>query len=178
MSEWLNQLPLDPVVIAMLFVCAIACVIDLRSRKIPNWLVGFGLVLTLALQHVVWGSLGIKSALFGIGVAFIATLPFVITKAIAAGDSKLLLVVGAALGPIDMLIVFALSFVFAGVLGLTMTVLMRRFGLFSENLSLAAVSASVGDLDGLKAAARQTAFRIPFAFPILVAALVWLFWFY
>lgn len=178
MTEILASLPIDPAVLCMLLVCSVACVTDLRHRRIPNWLVAIGLLSTLVLQYQSWGFFGLETALIGLASAFVVTLPLLLIKAIAAGDSKLMLVVGSAIGATDMLIVLAVSMVFSGAIALVMLSVTRRFAHFGNNLSIAFMSAFAGNLDGLRDVSIKTAYQIPFACAVLMANLVWLFWIY
>ena len=89
-----------------LLLAAVAC--DLRTRRIPNLLVGSGIALGLLFQAVVpsgggllatpGGSLGIASALLGGAVGLGLFLPLYAMRAMGAGDVKLLAMVGVWLG--------------------------------------------------------------------------------
>jgi prepilin peptidase CpaA len=78
---------------------SLAAVVDVRSRRIPNWLTG-GLALS-GLVFNVWrgGLTGIGLALAGAALGLAMLLPFYAIKAIGAGDVKLLAALGAILGP-------------------------------------------------------------------------------
>lgn len=77
----------------------LAAVVDIRSRRIPNWLTA-GLVLAGLGLHV-WrdGLAGLGDALAGLGLGLAVLLPFYAIHAIGAGDVKLLAGLGAMLGP-------------------------------------------------------------------------------
>jgi prepilin peptidase CpaA len=71
--------------------------LDWRIRKIPNWLTVPGLFIGLILSAVLRAP-GWKSSLEGAGVCLIVLLPFVMLRALGAGDWKLMGALGAFLG--------------------------------------------------------------------------------
>ena len=83
-------------------VVTVAAVVDLRWRRIPNWLTLGALVAGLVLQSVRFGTLGVLIALAGAGLGLALLLPFYVIRAIGAGDVKLLGAVGALVGPHDL----------------------------------------------------------------------------
>lgn len=96
---------------SLLAVCAM--IVDVRSRRIPNWLTGGGLLLGLtgtaivaAQAEGVAGLLtGALSAATGAALGFAMLFPFYVIRvrgaghAIGAGDVKLLAALGAVVGP-------------------------------------------------------------------------------
>lgn len=90
----------------LLILVAIAAGFDVKSRRIPNWLVLVGLITSYILQinfntsgsyggFKVWG--------LGILVGFGLFLPLYLLRAMGAGDVKLMAMVGAFLGPVSAL---------------------------------------------------------------------------
>jgi len=91
---------MDPVAATTATAAAsLAAIVDLRSRRIPNWLT-FGLVLIGILLNV-WqaGPGGAWLALAGAGLGLAILLPLYAVRAMGAGDVKLLAGLGAVLGP-------------------------------------------------------------------------------
>ncbi|MBV9897374.1 MAG: prepilin peptidase [Chloroflexi bacterium] len=76
-----------------------AALIDVWSRRIPNW-VTFGTLLGGVLINA-WlhGFSGALLALTGAGLGLALLLPFYMMRAIGAGDVKLLAAIGALIGP-------------------------------------------------------------------------------
>ncbi|MGA8185747.1 MAG: A24 family peptidase, partial [Terriglobia bacterium] len=73
--------------------------LDWRFRRIPNWLTVSGFVLGLGINGVVSGWTGVKGGLEGAGIATAVLIVPVILRGIGAGDLKLMIALGACLGP-------------------------------------------------------------------------------
>jgi prepilin peptidase CpaA len=109
---------------AFLAVCAGG--MDWRYRRIPNWLTVPGLVVGIAVNTVLSGWPGAKASLLGAGLGLLILLPFVLIRALGAGDFKLVGALGAFLGPgrlVDMLIV---SMLVAGLMAAVLIVYKGR----------------------------------------------------
>ena len=104
---------------------AVAAVFDVRSHRIPNWLVLLGTVTCFAGQLIQPALLpfGIAGALKGIGVGFALLLPLYLLRATGAGDVKLMAMIGAYLGPWGIASAAILSFLAGGVLALAVVLL-------------------------------------------------------
>jgi prepilin peptidase CpaA len=110
-SQYLNIL-LE--VRGVVWVCALALTglagcLDWRSRRIPNWLTVPGLFAGIAVNFATAGWHGAALALEGAGLGLALLLPFVLMRALGAGDWKLMGAVGAFLGPWPFLIVLFAS---------------------------------------------------------------------
>src|ERR1700722_11609734 len=80
---------------------AIAAVFDIRSRRIPNWLVLAGIIVGLAWNVYSSGWSGLLRASEGLGLGFVLYFPLYLIRARGAGDVKLLAAVGAIAGPVN-----------------------------------------------------------------------------
>jgi prepilin peptidase CpaA len=106
------------VAITVLSISLVACVTDVRSRRIPNVLT-FGAALAAVLfQSMAGGWAGAQSTVFGwlVGTAFF--LPFFLVGGMGAGDVKLLAALGAWLGPTDVVYVGLYTSIAGGAIGL------------------------------------------------------------
>jgi prepilin peptidase CpaA len=104
----------------------LAAVVDWRSRRIPNWLTVPGVFIGILMHAVISGWTGAKMSLEGAGLALVLLLPFVLLRALGAGDWKLMGAVGAFLGPVLLLFVLLGSIFMAGVMAVVQVIKARR----------------------------------------------------
>ena len=64
----------------------VATVVDLRTRRIPNWLTGTMAIAGLGLAALGWGSVSVGAALLGCAVGLVLMLPGHVLGATGAGD--------------------------------------------------------------------------------------------
>lgn len=99
---------------------------DARTHRIPNRLVFSGTALAVLLHmllpsgygflFIVPGGLGLLGALKGLAIGLVAMLPLYLMRALGAGDVKLMAMVGAFLGPDDILPAIIGTYLVGGVL--------------------------------------------------------------
>ena len=85
-------------VFSLLTMLAVAIYFDIRTERIPNWLVAAGTVVALTLHAVNSGALGLLTSVGGLFVAMVMLLPFYIAGVMGTGDVKLMAAVGAFTG--------------------------------------------------------------------------------
>jgi prepilin peptidase CpaA len=107
---------------------------DWRSRRIPNWLTVSGLVLGLVVKSAAFGWMGAKDALLGTGLGLLLLLPFVVIKALGAGDWKLVGALGAFLGPGPLITVLFGTILVNGLMAAVMVVWKGRVRQTLRNL--------------------------------------------
>lgn len=95
---------------------------DVRSRRIPNWLV-FGVAFAGVAFHATAlpGALGLWPALGGWALGLALLLPMYALKTLGAGDVKLMAAVGALLGPQAVFGAMLASLLAGGVLALAVS---------------------------------------------------------
>lgn len=103
---------------------------DARSHRIPNRLVFFGTALAVLLHillpsgygflFIVPGGLGLLGALKGFAIGLVAMLPLYLMRALGAGDVKLMAMVGAFLGPDDILPAVVGAYLVGGLLSMAL----------------------------------------------------------
>jgi prepilin peptidase CpaA len=76
----------------------LAAVTDLRTRRIPNLLTVSALAVALVLRAALGGG-ALLDGLAGVGIAMLVMLPLFALRGVGGGDAKLMMVVGAFLGP-------------------------------------------------------------------------------
>ncbi|WP_079202511.1 prepilin peptidase [Pseudomonas sp. CC6-YY-74] len=104
-------------VILLLGLLGVAVVSDLRRHRIPNLLVLLGLGLGLAGQVYFAGVSGLGNGALGMLVGFAVFLPLYVLGGMAAGDVKLMAMVGAFLTPQGALWAALFSLIAGGLCG-------------------------------------------------------------
>jgi prepilin peptidase CpaA len=114
-----------------------AAVIDLRRRKIPNLVVLGGLAAAFVYHVIDPSVLGWQRALAGMALGFAMLLPFYLLRGMAAGDVKLMAMVGAFIGPQATFSAVLLTFVLGGVWALLLVCWRRAWPDLRTSLLLA-----------------------------------------
>ncbi|OYP37700.1 prepilin peptidase [Rhodopirellula sp. MGV] len=152
----LNYVPL----VAMIAFTSVATAMDLKSRRIPNWL-----TVTTAILGLVWnlyaGHLsGLLTSLGGFATGFGILCTLWLIGGGGGGDVKMMGAIGAWLGPIPTLIVFLASTGYA----IVCTVAMLVWGAASPKMQTAPAADSNESAAVLKHA-------VPYALPVALS--VW-----
>jgi|SRR5215470_798060 len=121
--------------ILAVFVALWAGGMDWRYRRIPNWLTVPGLVVGIAVNTAVHGWAGTKASLLGAGLGLLVLLPFVLIRALGAGDWKLAGSLGAFLGPSLLFTVLIGSIFVAGVMALALVIYKGRLRQTVRNIA-------------------------------------------
>jgi len=100
------------------FVVVAAAVIDIRSRRIPNWLSLPYLVAGVAVSAYWGGITGVGSSIAGIGLATVVVGILWYLRGMGMGDLKLLAAVGAWVGPGQLLLALVATGIAGGFLAL------------------------------------------------------------
>ena len=101
----------------LVFVTA-AAVSDLSRRKIPNRLVLAGLLAAFCLHGALAAPSWLWDSLGGMATGFFLLLPLYLLRGMAAGDVKLIAMVGAFAGPRQTLLICFATFVLGGLMAL------------------------------------------------------------
>jgi prepilin peptidase CpaA len=113
--------------IRVAFVFAIvATVYDLRSRLIPNWIAAALLACAVCCIGAGLSGLTWTSFLYGAALGFALTLPLYAVGGFGGGDLKLVVAIGAALGPWALLSVLFWVAISGGLLAIVALVRGRR----------------------------------------------------
>jgi len=145
---------------------------DLRTRRVPNWLtLGItALGMTLAAGH--WSDRTIAAALGGFAVGLLVMLPGHIVGATGAGDVKLFAAVGTLLGPAGIAVAFVYTALFGGALALTFAIVRGRLNHTLQETATLVVTggANVAEIER-PSADNRFAYAPAIALGALVAAL-------
>ena len=144
----------------LLAVLAAATLCDLRTRRIPNGLTFGGAALGLLINAATLGASALGLAALGFGICLACMLPFYLRGGMAAGDVKLMAMVGAFLGPTNGFAAWLLTLL-AGALLAVLVIAMRKVQ--QAGLPLLYAAASFSPLAARAARPMQRLDKIPYA---------------
>ena len=101
-----------------LIVLAIATFTDVRSCRIPNWLVVPFLVAGVAVSGWMHGWHGVEQSLLGIGLGSVVLGVLYWMGGMGMGDVKLCAAVGAWIGPAQLMVALVLTAIVGGIMAL------------------------------------------------------------
>jgi prepilin peptidase CpaA len=101
-------------------VAVAGAILDVRSRRIPNWLTYLGLFSGLAVRLFLLGWPGLKAGLVASLAAGGALFVLFVIGGMGAGDVKMMAAVGAWAGTAQMLTIFFVSAIAGGLLAVGM----------------------------------------------------------
>jgi len=161
-----------------LTIASLACVTDLRTRRIPNVLT-FGAALAGLLYQFVSGGIdGLGHAALGwLAGGLIFILPFAV-RGLGGGDVKLLAALGAWLGPADVVWLSLYTGVAGGVMAIVVSARYGYLGTAIQNVKLLLCHWRVAGIEAVPAITLENSSgpRLAYAFPILtgMVATIWL----
>ena len=120
--------------LALVILLLIATAVDVRERRIPNWLVVTGMVIGTAFHALAPQGEGIGFAFYGLIVGTVVLFPLYALHAMGAGDVKLMGMIGAFLGTTGILGVIFATMIAGGVLALGMAACKRMLPQLLANL--------------------------------------------
>ena len=118
----------------VLGVAMMACVTDIRSRRIPNILTVSAAVAAIGFHVATAGTSGLFFALSGWVVGLLLFLPFFALGGMGGGDVKLLAALGAWVGPGDVFALAVYASIAGGVLGLAVALSRNYLGTALRNI--------------------------------------------
>ncbi len=176
--HWQRLIPFAPLIAALF----IAAWVDVRHRRIPNWLtlplLAGGLLQAISPA----GTVGPMASLLGLAVGGGLSLPMFILGVRGGGDVKLLAAVGAWIGPAGALLVLLAAALVGMCLVLAQCVIQGRLMRLLGRTVLVALSLRHVRLVGAEAAAysltheRAVDKPLPYATPVLGAVFLVLWW--
>lgn len=160
----------------MTLVIVAACC-DIKTRKIPNWLILIGLASSLGID-IAFGINDFSAWCLGLFTAFGLFIPLYLFRTMGAGDVKLVAMVGAFLGPASALGAVLTILLSGGILAIAAAtwsgVLFKTLNNVRFSLIHALVSVQHGDVAPIQAPP-ASAGSMPYAVAIAAGTLVHLF---
>jgi len=154
-----------------------AAMVDLRSRRIPNWLT-FSMILTGIAQSFMGSMLTPAQAGQGLLVGFGLTFVLFAIGALGGGDVKLLAGVGAWTGVAGVVFVFASAAIIGMVMVLSQSLAQGRLRILLRNSAMVAVNVMHIDAVGVEHASetgkscRSVDRPLPYAVPVLLGGVL------
>lgn len=99
-------------------VLLVATFTDLRSRRIPNWLVFPFMLAGIAVSGVLGGWIGVLHSLEGLGLGALLFGILCLMGGMGMGDMKLCAAIGAWIGPGQLMIALVMTGIVGGVMAL------------------------------------------------------------
>jgi len=155
--------------VVLLLLVSIAAVNDLAARRIPNRLLLAGLACACGLRLLSPDPLSsAMAALGGMAVGLALFLPFYLMRGMAAGDVKMLAVVGAFSGPQDTLQIAVLTWCAGGVMALVLVLARGRLLLAIGNVGRMLGGLVIPGAMAAAPAAQQSAGSMPYGVAIAI----------
>ncbi|CDG85705.1 A24 family peptidase [Janthinobacterium agaricidamnosum] len=169
--------------LALLACVTVAAVSDLAWRKIPNRVVLAGLLAALPLHLLDGGLRGLPASwLGGALTGFFLFLPMYAMRGMAAGDVKLMAMVGAFSGPWPALLICFATFVIGGLMAIAIVLYQGRWRACLRNLRLLLwplLMRTAGlPLAPTSLAPGSSVGGMPYGLAIALGTLLWLGWRY
>jgi prepilin peptidase CpaA len=163
---------------SLAFLLVVAAVTDLRSQRIPNWLVAAGVINATGWTLVPGTTLDFTQFLEGLAVGLLVFLPLYGMRAVAAGDVKLMAMVGAYLGMRGEIGAILFTVLAGGVLAISIAartgVLRQMFRNIGGVLRGSIAGLACGTLPSAEVGA--PAARMPYGVAIAVGTIAFLIW--
>jgi len=125
---------------SMVVAVSVATITDLRSRRIPNWLVFPLMILGLLLCSWLRGWHGFEKSIEGFGLGLLIYGILFAVGGMGMGDVKLVAAIGAWIGPGQLLI----ALVITGIVGGMMALCIAVWGGFLKEVMRGAVNVFLG----------------------------------
>lgn len=155
--------------VALLLLVSIAAVNDLATRRIPNRLLLAALACAVVLDFV-GPDCGAEllRALVGLGAGLLVFLPFYLARGMAAGDVKLMAVVGAFTGPAEAFEIAVLTWCAGGVMALVLVLARGRVRLVLGNIGRMLAGMMTPGVGLLAPAQEKSAGSMPYGLAIAI----------
>jgi prepilin peptidase CpaA len=128
---------MHPILIVGSVICvSLAAIIDISTRRIPNWLTIPGICIGVCTNGYLNGAEGVKSSLLGVCAGFLLLFFAYLLGGMGAGDVKLLSAVGSFLGPRLVFYSFVWMALAGGLIAFLVLIYKKAFSQTFRNLKL------------------------------------------
>jgi prepilin peptidase CpaA len=160
--------------ICVVAVAALACLWDLTSARIPNWLTFTAAAAAIVFHTFAPQGQGLGAAVAGLVLGLLIFFPLFALRAMGAGDIKLLAAVGAWIGSSAVFWVAVYASVAGGVLALVVMVARGHLRRGLQNIQSLLTFWWVSGVKPLPSVSLDDphAVRLPYAVPIAVGLMV------
>ena len=157
---------------------ALACMTDVRTRRIPNWLT-FGATIAALLFHgAIAGTSGLATSVGGWILGAALFFPVFALRGMGAGDVKLLAAIGAWLGPLPVASVALITTIAGGAVALVVSLVYGYLRTAVTNLWMLLMHWRISGIRPLPAITLEGARgpRLAYAVPIAIGTVttLWL----
>lgn len=104
--------------VCVVSICLTAVVMDLKFRKIPNWLTLPAVGLGFLFGFITGGLVGLGLSAVGAGIGSLLLLVPVLRGGVGGGDLKFQTAIGALMGPLFVAVAFVIGAALGAVMGL------------------------------------------------------------
>ena len=169
-------MPIDAYLeVGLLLLVSIAAIDDLATRRIPNRLLLVSLAGALLLRlFSAHPGASLLAALGGMGTGLALFLPLYLLRGMAAGDVKMIMVVGAFTGPSEVFDIAVLSWCAGGVMAVLLVLVNRRLGLVVGNLARMLRGGMTPGMGIVASATQPSAGSMPYGLAIAAGTIVFL----
>lgn len=161
--------------VALFLLVSIAAVNDLATRRIPNrlLLVGLAFALVLCLLSVQPG-VALLAAFGGLGAGLVVFLPLYLMRGMAAGDVKMMAVIGAFTGANEALEIAVLTWCAGGVMALLLLLLRGRLRVALANIGRMLLGLMTPGVGLLASTQEKSAGSMPYGVAIAIGTVAML----
>lgn len=132
--DFLGRYSFKIYLVILVILVAMATFSDIRTRRIPNWLVAAGTVIAVVYHALSPFGEGAIFTLAGLAVGMAILIPLYVLRTMGAGDVKLMGMVGAFVGTAAVINVVLATMVAGGLLALAVTACKRMLPQLIANL--------------------------------------------
>lgn len=160
--------------IMLVLTAGVACLYDVYSRKIPNFITFTSALLAVAYGGVVGEWTGLAAAVGGWALGIVLFLPFFLLRGMGAGDVKLLSALGAWTGPASLLSLTFYTAISGGIMALALVLWRRRLASTFRNLWLLLCHFRVAGLKPMAELSLENkgTLSLPYGVPIAAGAVL------